>query len=220
MRWGSASSRPEYVLGLQRFEHCVARTQPEGSPSGPGDVDLTIYGLRKFASLASKGSPTVLLLFFVRGGDVLQQSEIGRELQALAPAFLSARTGRAFLGYLGAQARSLRGERHATRTRELSSAHGYDTKFAMHALRIGHQGIELLRTGVISLPVAEPARGQLREVRAGTVPLDEVLSEIARLEKELEALTRDSQLPAEPDHRRVNAFLERAYRRWWSGHRR
>lgn len=209
---------PEYILGLKRFEHCVARTQPEGSPSGPGDVDLTIYGLRKFASLATKGSPTVLLLFFIRGDDVLHQSELGAQLQAIAPAFLSARTGRAFLGYLDAQARSLRGERHATRTRELSSTHGYDTKFAMHALRIGHQGIELLRTGAISLPVAEPARGQLREVRAGTVPLDDVLSEIRRLENELEALTNESQLPAEPDHQRINAFLGSAYQRWWSEH--
>ena len=124
---------PEYILGLRRFEHCVARTQPEGSPSGPGDVDLTIYGLRKFALLASKGSPTVLLLFFVRGDDVLEQSELGAAMQAMAPAFLSARTGRAFLGYLNAQARNLR---------------------------------------------------HLREVRAGTVPLDEVLAEITRLEKE------------------------------------
>lgn len=32
----------EYVLGLRRFEHCVARTQPEGHPSGPGDIDLTV----------------------------------------------------------------------------------------------------------------------------------------------------------------------------------
>ena len=33
------------------------------------------------------------------------------------------------------------------RTREKSSAHGYDTKYGMHALRIAHQGRELLITG-------------------------------------------------------------------------
>lgn len=65
---------PEYVIGLRRFEHCVARTQPEGHPSGPGDVDLTVYGLRKFCRLAAKGNPTVLLLFFVTGADVLERS--------------------------------------------------------------------------------------------------------------------------------------------------
>src|SRR3954452_4046669 len=52
----------EYVIGLRQFEHFVYRTQPEGSPSGPGDLDLTIYGLRKWCRLAMRGSPTVLLL--------------------------------------------------------------------------------------------------------------------------------------------------------------
>lgn len=53
---------PEYVLGLRPFEHWVFRTQDEGTPSGPGDLDLTIYGLGKYCQMALKGSPTVLLL--------------------------------------------------------------------------------------------------------------------------------------------------------------
>jgi predicted nucleotidyltransferase len=127
---------------------------PEGVPSSPGDLDLTIYGLRKFCRLAVKGSPTVLLLLlFIEGEHLLQTTPAGAELQALAPAFLSQRNGRAFLGYLGYQRRGLLGERHAIRTCELAREHGYDTKYAMHALRIGIQGIELLQTGRISLPV-------------------------------------------------------------------
>lgn len=206
---------PEYVIGLKRFEHCVARTQPEGTPSGPGDVDLTVYGLRKFCRLAAKGSPTVLLLFFVRGEDVLYRDDLGEELQALAPAFLSKRTGSAFLGYLDAQARSLRGDRHATRTRELSELHGYDTKFAMHALRIGYQGLELLETGSISLPVREPIRTHLRDVRAGRPPLDAVLAEIDRITERLRAATDEADLAPTADHAAIDAFLLDAYRRSW-----
>jgi len=169
---------PEYVTGLRSFEHYVSRTQREGVPSGPGDLDLTIYGLRKFCRLALKGSPTVLLLFFIEGEHLLQRTQTGAELQALAPSFLSQRTGRAFLGYLGAQRRSLLGERHAARTRELSSEHGYDTKYAMHALRIGIQGIELLRTGRLTLPVPEPDRARLRAVRAGAVSLQNIVTQL------------------------------------------
>src|SRR5262249_39738370 len=58
---------PEYLLGFRRFEHFVYRTQPEGVQSGPGDLDLVVYGLRKFCALALKGSPTVLLPLFVTG---------------------------------------------------------------------------------------------------------------------------------------------------------
>src|SRR3954466_11784747 len=91
---------PEYVVGLRAFEHWVYRTQPEGVPSGPGDLDLTIYGLRKYCRLAMKGSPTVLLLLFIDGEHVMVRTPLGAELQALAPAFVSRRAGRAFLGYL------------------------------------------------------------------------------------------------------------------------
>ena len=63
---------PEYLIGLRlarklgvrnpyRFEHWVERTQPEGVRSGPGDLDLVAYSLRKYVRLALNGHPTVLL---------------------------------------------------------------------------------------------------------------------------------------------------------------
>jgi predicted nucleotidyltransferase len=115
----------EYVLGLRQFDHWVYRTQDEGVPSGPGDLDLTIYSLRKYCRLAVKGSPTVLLLLFVEGEHVIERTSLRAELQALAPALVSRRAGRSFLGYLDRQRRGLLGELHAARTRELSSEHGY-----------------------------------------------------------------------------------------------
>lgn len=206
----------EYIAGLREFEHWVYRTQPEGSPSGPGDLDLTIYGLRKYCRLALKGSPTVLLLLFVEGEFVLERTALGSELQALAPAFISRRTGRAFVGYVDAQRRGLLGERHATRTRELSPE-GYDTKYAMHALRIAHQGQELLRTGRITLPIAAPERERLLAVRHGEVPLRDVLDRLHQQASALETAVLDSDLPEEPDRDAVDRFLVDAYRRTWSG---
>jgi uncharacterized protein len=206
---------PEYLLGFRRFEHFVYRTQPEGMPSGPGDLDLTVYGLRKFCRLALKGSPTNLLPLFVNDDEVIVRTEAGEALQALAPAFVSRSTGRAFLGYLDAQRKGLTGERHATRTRELSSLHGYDTKYAMHALRIGYQGIELLKTGRITLPIAEPERSALREVRAGLVSLDEVVAHLDRVTRTLESACDAPSLPERPDVDAVDRFVVAAYRQAW-----
>lgn len=206
---------PEYLLGFKRFEHFVYRTQPEGHPSGPGDLDLTVYGLRKFCVLAVKGSPTALLPLFVTGEHLLVTSPAGEELRALAPAFVARSTGRAFLGYLENQRRGLTGERHATRTRELSKLHGYDTKYAMHALRIAVQGIELLSSGRITLPVPEPERSVLRAVRSGELELDDVLERIDAATVQLEELSVDPALPARPDVTRVDEFLVRTYRAAW-----
>src|SRR3712207_2898819 len=61
----------EYVLGLREFDHFVFRTQAEGEPSGPGDLDLVVYGLRKYCRLALKGSPTVLLLLYAEGDQLI-----------------------------------------------------------------------------------------------------------------------------------------------------
>jgi predicted nucleotidyltransferase len=207
---------PEYVMGLRPFEHWVYRTQPEGAPSGPGDLDLTIYGLRKFCRLASKGSPTVLLLFFIEGEHVMTRTPLGAELQALAPAFVSRRAGRAFLGYLDGQRRGLLGDRHATRTRELSSEHGYDTKYAMHSLRIAYQGIELITTGRITLPVPEPGRAHLMAVRRGELPLAQVVADLAEKASELEqAVLASADLRDEADREAIDAFLVHAYEQTW-----
>jgi predicted nucleotidyltransferase len=206
---------PEYLLGFRRFEHFVYRTQPEGAQSGPGDLDLVVYGLRKFCGLALKGSPTVLLPLFVTGEHLLAATPAGEELRALAPEFVARSTGRAFLGYLTTQRRGLTGERHATRTRELSRLHGYDTKYAMHALRIGVQGIELLTSGRITLPVPEPDRTYLRSVRAGELPLEDVLARLDAVTVELEEVAANPALPAKADVATVDDFLVRTYRAAW-----
>jgi hypothetical protein len=150
---------------------------------------------------------------------VLVETELGTRLKALLPALLSRRAGRGYLGYLGGQKERLlgtRGQRNVNRP-ELVEAHGYDTKYAMHALRIAHQGIELLTTGRITLPVGEPARASLREVRAGEVPLDEVLRRVDEASTRLEEASRDAGLPAKSDVAAVDDFLVSAYRRAWDG---
>ncbi len=214
---GVAIEPPAYLLGFQRFEHFVYRTQPDGQPSGPGDLDLTIYGLRKFCTLALKGSPTVLLPLFVTGGEhLLHRTPLGLELQELAPAFVARSTGRAFLGYLSAQQRGLLAEPDAaSRIRERSAEHGYDTKYAMHALRIGLQGIELLTTGRITLPVTGEDHALLRAVRAGQPVLGEVTAQLDRVIAELEAVTEQADVPERPAVEEVDAFVTRAYRTTW-----
>ncbi len=97
---------------------------------------------------------------------------------------------------------------------ELVDAHGYDTKYAMHVLRLGYQGRELLETGRISLPMRE--REHVFAVRRGQVAFDEVLTEIGELERELEDLIETSPLPPDPDDAAVDAFLVRAYREHWA----
>ena len=206
----------EYVIGLRRFDHFVYRTRAEGEPSGPGDLDLTIYGLRKYMRLVVKGSPTALLLLFVPEGELVVRTPLGDRLRALAPAFVARRTGRAFLGYVDSQRRGLLGGTRGSRTRELSSVHGYDTKYAMHALRIAHQGLELMTEGRIALPVREPQRSRLMAVRRGEVPLEDVLDALHERIGRLERVVAAADVPDEPDRAAVDRFLVEAHEQVWA----
>jgi predicted nucleotidyltransferase len=208
---------PDYVIGLKQFETWVYRTKPEGVRSEAGDLDFVVHSLRKFARLALKGNPTVLLLLYVEPDALLLRTRLGDELQALAPAFASRQAGNAFLGYLTAQKQRLLGERGQLRVHrpELVDEHGYDTKYAMHMLRLGYQGRELLQTGRISLPMREHEREFVFAVRRGQVAFNGVLTEIGELERELEDLLETSPLPPQPDYGAVNEFLVRAYREFW-----
>src|SRR5262245_2883454 len=218
---------PEYLVGLDRargirgglygFEHFVEQTQPEGVRSGPGDLDLVAYSLRKYVRLALKGHPTILLLLFVPEELILAKTELGDELRELRPAIVSQRAGRGYLGYLRGQKERLLGACGQKRVNrpELVEAHGFDTKYAMHAARLGYQGLELLETDRVTLPMPEPQRSRTMSIRTGERAFEEAIAEIEEVEQRLaEALERTS-LPREPDYERVNSFLVDAYRRAW-----
>jgi predicted nucleotidyltransferase len=212
-----------YVVGFGKFEQWVYRSAAEregraGARSQAGDLDLTVYSLRKWARLALQGNPTVLLLLYLPDHALVIRTGVGEQLQKLAPAFASRQAGQRFLGYLEAQRQRLvgeRGQRDVNRT-ELVEQFGYDTKYAMHMLRLGHQGVEFLETGRLSLPMREPSRRHLMDVRRGRSNLAEVLAECTELELRLSALLESSPLPPEPDINQVECFVMDTYAVAWA----
>lgn len=202
------------VLGLGRFDQWQWRSQPEGVRSGPGDIDITVYGLRKYLHLATKGNPSILQLLFVPPEKVHLQTEWGERLQALAPKVVSRQVGAPFLGYCKAQRERLEGVRGGMHTNrpELIGEHGYDTKYAMHALRLAHQGIEVLSTGRLTLPMPPDPGDYLRAVRRGEVPFDDFMVALNRAETALKTLTElhNDVVPEHPDLDAVEAFMAEA----------
>lgn len=214
---GICVERPEYVVGLKKFEQWIYRTQPEGHRSGYGDLDLTVYSLRKWMRLALAGNPTILLPLFVPPVEVVCYSDVWSVLQANTDRFLSRQIADRFLGYMQSQREQmegLRSKKHTNRP-ELIEIHGYDTKFAYHMLRLGYQGIELLETGKITIPMPEDLRLQLIDVRQGFYKKETVLAESRRLEDKLLELRSSTNLPPEPDYTWANQFLQESYLDVW-----
>lgn len=201
------------------FEQYIYRTAAirEGrhdAKSNAGDLDLTIYSLRKWIRLALKGNPTILLLLFA---PTMDKNARGGQLQELAEAIVSRQAGYAFLGYLTAQKQRLIGERGGKDVNrpELVAKYGYDTKYAMHMLRLGYQGVELLTTGRLSLPMQEPERSYLYGVRTGAESLQDVLTVGGELERQLKDLLTESPIPDQPEIARVERWMLDTYWETW-----
>ena len=203
------------AVGLSApFEQFV-RTGPEKTREGP---DLQLYGLRKFLRLALSGNPTIVTLLFVPSQFIVKLDARGAQLMDLAPQIISKQAGKAFLGYMQAQRQRLtgqRGQKRCTRP-ELVAAHGYDTKYAMHILRLGMQGVELLETGRLALPMLPLKQDMLLQVRSGGFPLQDVLTMAGELEAKLKDLMDSpSALQERPDSAAVEAWMLRSYLNTW-----
>lgn len=86
----------------------------------------------------------------------------------------------------------------------LEAVHGYDTKHAMHLLRLMRTGLELLETG--ELRVRRPDAGELHAVRNGALSYDQLLEQAEALEVRMKAAAKTSFLPKDVDLAFVEAL--------------
>ena len=97
-----------------------------------------------------------------------------------------------------------RAERNPARA-ELEARFGYDTKHAMHLLRLLAMGSELLEQHV--LLVRRPDAEWLRGVRAGRLDYEDLRETVADLKQRLRAALERTTLPKEPDANAAEALV-------------
>ncbi len=197
-----AGTRPDSVtVEFEQYERHTVWDQPGGlaNRSGAGDLDVIIYSARKWCRLALAGNPTVMLPLSSPTPTSWSAPSPAPSWSRNADRLVSRIAAERYLGYLSSQRAAMTGQPggHTNRP-ELVALHGYDTKYAMQALRLGVQGVELLTAGRITLPVPEPARSHLRAIRSGDVPLDEVIAAIDQAEADLKRLAHSSAVSEQP----------------------
>lgn len=205
---------PEEVLGLAPRTHFVWSTASDDRRNGPDDVDITLYSLHKWAAMAARGNATALHFLFA--GATATGAPIWETIQRNSKLFLSKRSAEQFLGFAGNQLRRITGEKGkgAKGTRpEYECAYGYDTKAAMHCLRLYFECIELMERGRITLP--RPERELLIEVRSGAWTMERFLAEAETLRLRAVAVALSSDLPETVDRRRISDLLAETHLSFW-----
>ena len=205
---------PEQALGLDPQEHLVWSTAGDERRNGPDDVDVTLYSLRKWAGMAAKGNATALHFLFADPKEV--DPKAWKKIQAQREVFLSRSSAKQFVGFADDQFKRLTGEKGSGKKGqrpEYIGKFGYDTKAAMHGLRLLYECLELMTHRRITLP--RPEKDLLIEVRSGEWSLERVLAHAKKLSTEVEEAVTSSPLPENVDRTAISRLIAQVHLEFW-----
>lgn len=163
------------------------------------EMDRQEYPLRQFLRLAAHGNPSVLEMFWC---PPLEVTEGGWQLIKLRQELIGRHIIPRYRGFIRSQTMRLLGLKGQLRvTREhLRSRDGYDTKYAMHCVRLGMMCVELLETRDLVLPMLESKELHfLKMVREGRISFQEWWDVTLRYDERLAALETDESIPERPN---------------------
>lgn len=212
--YGVYIEAPEYALGLDSQEHYVWSTAGDERRNAPDDVDVTLYSLRKWAGMAAKGNPTALHFLFAGPREIVPDTWL--QIQKSRDVFLSRSSAGQFLGFAEDQLKRLTGEKgqgKKGKRPEYIGKFGYDSKAAMHGLRLLYECMELMTHGHITLP--RPEKDVLIEVRSGVWPLEKVLAHSQRLFKDVQDRVTFSPLPETVDRAAISRLIAETHLQYW-----
>lgn len=204
---------PEKMIGLDREEFFVFTTGGKEGGNGPDDVDVCLYSLRKWAGMAAKGNPSALHFVFAKENfstvwwaKVLQNRDI----------FVAKSHLRPFLKFAEDQMERLcgrKGQKNIHRA-ALEAEHGYDTKYAMHVIRLYLEAKEYMDEGLITLP--NPKVDLLVAIRQGKYKRTEIEEMGKQLESEALSAQQASGLQETVDPNAVTKLVTGIYLDFWS----
>ncbi len=166
--------------------------------------DLTIFGIVKFFNLAMQNNPNIIDSLFTPVNCVLHCTRVGTMVRENRRIFLHKGAWPKFKGYAYSQLHKLSIKQPVGKRAELVEAHGYDTKFAYHVVRLLGEVEMILLEGDIDL---QRHHEQLKAIRRGEWTEAELRAWAAAKEADLEHAYTQSRLRATPDEAGIRRLL-------------
>ena len=174
------------------------------------EYDFAVYSMVKFFHLAMENNPNVLDIISVPDNCVKHITKVGQLVRDNRRMFFHAGCFHKFRGYASAQMAAIeRGANRSNPKRAASiEAHGYDTKFLMHVMRLALECEQILLTGELDLKRDSQF---LLSVRRGDMTLEEGKAWWVSKARDLEtAYTNCRAVPLEPDEDAIKGLLMQA----------
>ncbi len=164
------------------------------------------YELKKFVKLCLDFNPNVIPFLFLKNFCFFDP--IVGELYNHRNKFLSNKVYKTFIGYAIGQEKRMLGEttgQLGDKRKNLINQFGYDTKYAMHTVRLLKMAIEILTTKKVN--VFREDASELLNIRNGNVPLNILQDYIKHLKQLAEESYKKTDLPDSPNYDFINNLV-------------
>jgi predicted nucleotidyltransferase len=194
------SKRQYYTLDKGKDVH-------EFMNSKHGGNDAVYVSIEKFVSLAINSNPNILEQLFVEPKFVMKSTPYSAVLINNRDLFVTKKVINSYIGYSVSQLKRMCSiEKNAEGKRKDSfDKFGYDTKNAMHLIRLLKMGIEILKEGKVN--TFRNDRDELLKIREGEYSIQEITDRTEFMREEIRELERKTTIPDEPDLNKVNNML-------------
>lgn len=190
------------ILGLKVFERWVDQNKA---------YDACFYSVRRFCELAVKCNPTATALLWIDDQFIDTRTPEFDALRALRDDLTCKEALKAIVGYAYSQFKqcehSYNTKKAGPKRQALVDEFGYDTKGAMHGLRMLMLGEGYLKTGTQRVLVDGDDREELLRVRRGAWSFDEVKAAMAWRLDNLDQLSESCGWPERPRTDRIEQWL-------------
>jgi len=170
------------------------------------EYDLNIYNISTYFHLCMECNPNMVDSLFTPTNCVLHCTKVGNMVRDNRKIFLHKGAWHKFKGYAYSQLHSMdsKNPEPGSKRSIIRERYGYDVKFAYHVVRLIGEVEQILVEGDIDL---QRNREQLKAIRRGEVPVEDIRAYFSEKEKSLEKLYHESKLPYSPDEKAIRTLL-------------
>jgi uncharacterized protein len=206
---------PQYILGFDPEPKVepgdgsgVYEEHHINDPSARGgkgrQYDLNIYSITKFFHECLKCNPNLIDSLFTRQECVLHCTKAGNILRENRKMFLSKKCWNTYKQYAYSQLHKMKGKNPVGKRKDQRDKYGYDLKFAYNLVRLLEECDQILSEGDLDLMRSKEL---LKTIRRGEWTQDQVEEYCCRKEASLETIYSKSELPSQPDDKKVRRVL-------------
>ena len=168
------------------------------------EYDFQIFSIVKYFDLLMRNNPTVIDSLFVPYNCIIHCTAVGNLIRENRKLFLSKECFTKFKGYAFSQLHKMQTKDPKGKRKEIREKYGYDTKYAVHLVRLLGECEQILMHGDLDI---QQNNEHLKAIRRGEVAEAEVYKWFKEKEPVLEKLFVESKLREKANEDEIKALL-------------